>query len=148
MEIINFTGEPQRCGEAWLGTGSEHTLDRVCTRPATGGNVAERREFMWGEGRILCLAIHDQLPDRWRKHATISMSWLSEVSKQARRPMGVKGVRLAAQGPFGGSSLLSTFRRREPKEDDRTDEFVGELLRPVDEQADLLPVLGWGNTRT
>lgn len=55
---------------------------------------------------------------------------------------------LPVEGARRGTGLLGTFRRRMAKEDNGTNQLIGELFGELGEQVELLPIIRWFEART
>lgn len=61
---------------------------------------------------------------------------------RACRRVGVEAISIAVEGARRLARLLGTFGWRAAEEDDRADQLIEDLLRPVEQKLELLPVVG------
>jgi len=73
---------------------------------------------------------------------------LAEAREQTRHAVGVETIGLAMNGTRSRARLFSAERRRGAKEHNRAKQLIDELLRPGNEQLELLPIVGRDNALT
>ena len=101
---------------------------------------------MWGERWILGLAIHDQLPEiGWETPTVTVLRWM-EFGKETAHAIGVEAIGLAIDRPGSRAGLHGTLGWGLTKQDDRPNQFIEDLLRPVEEKLELLPIICWLKT--
>src|SRR5947209_6620734 len=98
------------------------------------------------EGRVLGLAIDDELPERRREHPPILLLGLAEVREQTRHTVRIESVRLPVECSRRGAGLLRPLPSRAAEEHDGPNQLIENLLRPLEKEPELLPIVGGGNT--
>lgn len=119
----------------------QHALHGVRAGPAAEARVADGRQLVRAEGRMLRLEVDDGLAQLGRERAPVFGRGGRRGVEQARHPPLVEAIGLAVDRPLRLLRLPRALGRRAPEEHDGADQLVGQLLRPVREQAELLPVL-------
>ena len=130
------------------GTGGEDALDGVGAGTPARGDEADLGDLPQPEGRVLRLQVDDQLAQRRGEAAAILGTRRLLVGEEAGHADLIEAPGLAPEGPLRGLGLLGALDRGAAEEDDGAEQLVGELLGPVDEQGELLPVLGGGHLGT
>ncbi len=74
-----------------------------------------------------------------------TMSWRKggspKLGEQTGHPVTIEAIGLPVNGSCGLAGFFGALGRRETEQHDRTDQFIEDLFRPLEEELELLPVL-------
>src|SRR5262249_12434020 len=124
-------------GRRWLG--GQELLDGVRAGPSLEADLADRRQLVRSEGRVLGLELVDRLAvARWQGALILDGLGLQE----ALHPQLVEAIDLPVDGAGGNAGLLGSLDGWCAEDHDGPDQLIASLLRPIELELELFPIVG------